>query len=744
MALDFPNNPSVDDTYTLGTRTWTWTGSAWRLASYTTGYTGSAGAGYTGSHGDTGYVGSRGSMGYTGSVGIGYTGSRGDTGFVGSQGELGYTGSQGVGYTGSRGDTGFVGSASTVIGYTGSAGAGYTGSQGDTGYTGSVGLQGDIGYTGSKGEDGVIGRDGYTGSQGNIGYTGSKGDTGMGFTIAKTYASVAALTADTSPTSIEPGQFAVIDTGDVENPENSRLYLWNGATYQYVSDLSGAQGIKGERGDIGYTGSTGYTGSIGYVGSKGTTHIGEFAPVSALHGDLWWSSTDGSLKVYYTDIDGSQWVDAMGAQGQQGLTGDIGYTGSAGPQGDQGYTGSRGVQGALGFTGSMGYTGSAGAGYTGSASTVPGYTGSIGYTGSAGAGYTGSASTVPGYTGSIGYTGSAGVTSTNPLAYTTLMMRLDGLQGSTVYSDLMCHPITATGTGIINTSAYSAGAYDNNNRNGYLSTPAIEDLVFGIDDFTVEFWVYPTTIGSVGAGDRSYYIQGPGWGIGEGSGYYFSGVTLTRQGDLSSYGSTISTSVSLSLNSWHHVALTRYQGVCKIWLDGVQTGGTPTISGDFEQGLTGNITIGGGTWGQLRDIRITKGISRYFDTFTPRTDLAPFNIAIPKSVIPYDFSGAAYGKPADGATILRSAVVRTISFPVALTVSAASCGLPPTSTVVCTVKKNGTAFGTVTFTAGSTIGTFAAASATQLTMGDVLTVTTPVTADATFGDVQITLAAALV
>lgn len=103
-----------------------------------------------------------------------------------------------------------------------------------------------------------------------VGYTGSRGPSGMGFTIAKTYLSVAALTADTSPTGIVAGQFALIDTGNVENTENSRLYLWNGSVYNYVTDLSGAQGITGQTGSTGYTGSIGYVGSLGYTGSAGT------------------------------------------------------------------------------------------------------------------------------------------------------------------------------------------------------------------------------------------------------------------------------------------------------------------------------------------------------------------------------------------------------------------------------------------------------------------------------------------
>ena len=144
MALNFPNSPTPDQTYTLGTRTWTWDGTAWNLTS--------AKSGYTGSQGDIGYTGSQ-SGGYTGSAGVdGYTGSIGYTGSEGAAGTTGYTGSVGdtgsTGYVGSKGDIGYsgsegyTGSASTVIGYTGSAGTG-----GSTGYTGSIGDGSNTSYT---------------------------------------------------------------------------------------------------------------------------------------------------------------------------------------------------------------------------------------------------------------------------------------------------------------------------------------------------------------------------------------------------------------------------------------------------------------------------------------------------------------------------------------------------------------------------------------------------------------------
>lgn len=50
-AIDFPNSPSVNQTFTVGERTWKWTGSAWDVV-VTTQITGPTGA--TGATGATG------------------------------------------------------------------------------------------------------------------------------------------------------------------------------------------------------------------------------------------------------------------------------------------------------------------------------------------------------------------------------------------------------------------------------------------------------------------------------------------------------------------------------------------------------------------------------------------------------------------------------------------------------------------------------------------------------------------
>ena len=142
--------------------------------------------------------------------------------------------------------------------------AGVQGIQGIQGTQGTQGLQGITGSQGTQGTQGI---------QGIQGVQGIQGITGLAFTIAKTYLSVAALNADTAPTAIVAGQFALINTTNVEDAENSRLYIWTGSTYTFVDDLSGSagiQGITGSQGVQGIQGIQGITGTQGAVGSQGT------------------------------------------------------------------------------------------------------------------------------------------------------------------------------------------------------------------------------------------------------------------------------------------------------------------------------------------------------------------------------------------------------------------------------------------------------------------------------------------
>lgn len=112
MAINFPNNPSISDTYTFGGKTWVWNGFVWDLQS--TGIT--AAGGITGATGATGATGPSGGppgpTGPTGATGFtGPTGATGRTGPTGPKGEQGFEGTPGApGATGPTGPTGPTGS----------------------------------------------------------------------------------------------------------------------------------------------------------------------------------------------------------------------------------------------------------------------------------------------------------------------------------------------------------------------------------------------------------------------------------------------------------------------------------------------------------------------------------------------------------------------------------------------------------------------------------------------------------
>lgn len=119
---------------------------------------------------------------------------------------------------------------------------------------------------------------------------------GDAFTIVKTYPSIKAMEDDYNNPEVKTGRFVMIDTGDVENEEDSRLYLKGDTEWKFISDLSGAQGIqglsayqvavqhgfegteaewlislKGEKGEPGPKGEPGANGAPGVQGPKGDT-----------------------------------------------------------------------------------------------------------------------------------------------------------------------------------------------------------------------------------------------------------------------------------------------------------------------------------------------------------------------------------------------------------------------------------------------------------------------------------------
>ncbi len=140
--------------------------------------------------------------------------------------------------------------------------------RGDRGPVGT-GSKGDKGDRGEKGDKGDLGERGIQGPQGVQGEQGVQGMQGEPFMLKKTYASNAVMEADFSSADVETGQFVLIDTGNVEDVDNAKLYYKGTTNWMYLTDLSGAQGLQGPQGIQGLQGVQGQQGIQGEKGDNG-------------------------------------------------------------------------------------------------------------------------------------------------------------------------------------------------------------------------------------------------------------------------------------------------------------------------------------------------------------------------------------------------------------------------------------------------------------------------------------------
>lgn len=201
------------------------------------------------------------------------------------------------------------------------------------------------GDKGDKGDQGIQGPKGDKGDQGIQGVQGAKGDP---FQVAKIYASVAAMNTGYASDGVKVGQFVMINTGNVNDADNAKLYVKGNSSYEFITDLSGSQGIQGPQGPQGVQGIQGPKGATGATGSAGANAPACLMRVSG--GYIQYSNNGGAS---YTNL-----IATSTLVGPQGPTGPAGTTGAIGPQGPKGDTGARGATGATGPQGPTGPAGS--------------------------------------------------------------------------------------------------------------------------------------------------------------------------------------------------------------------------------------------------------------------------------------------------------------------------------------------------------------------------------------------------
>jgi hypothetical protein len=147
----------------------------------------------------------------------------------------------------------------------------------------------------------------------------------------------------------------------------------------------------------------------------------------------------------------------------------------------------------------------------------------------------------------------------------------------------------------------------------YLNSP-------GSGDWAFECWVYFNAL--PGAYSAIYHLKND---TSTATTVFVVEISSTGKLNLSTGIATIidGTAGLLTTGSWIHIAVTRYSGTFRTFINGVQdksVANTTTYNGTYD--LFGVWKYSGSTNylnAYMQDVRITKGIARYTTNFTPPT-----------------------------------------------------------------------------------------------------------------------------
>jgi hypothetical protein len=213
------------------------------------------------------------------------------------------------------------------------------------------------------------------------------------------------------------------------------------------------------------------------------------------------------------------------------------------------------------------------------------------------------------------------------------LLHLDGVDAATTFTDVKGHTFSASANAQIDTaqSKFGGASLLLDGTGDRISSADHADWELGTDDFTIECFIRTTTIA---AGTDDIISKRAGSTVGS---YliYRSGANL--QIYLSSDGATwnIANGVgfgTISADTWYHVALVREGTAFRAYLDGVGVSIATSASGLVNNAAA--LNIGGNSGGTedfsgwIDEVRITKGVARYFGS---PTNFTPPSAAFPDS-----------------------------------------------------------------------------------------------------------------
>lgn len=180
--------------------------------------------------------------------------------------------------------------------------------------------------------------------------------------------------------------------------------------------------------------------------------------------------------------------------------------------------------------------------------------------------------------------------------------------------------VTAIAQGRVSTAQvkFGTGSYSSGASNGGLRVTPVTGFGFGLGDFTLEYWYYPTSYAdSLGIDMRPIATTGAYPTVGPrttGSHiYYTNGATRIT-----------SSTTATPLNTWNSIAVVRNNNITKLYVNGVQEGISYVDTTNYLQGSCTMACNGfdqNGSFplkGFLDEIRISN-VARYTGNYTPAT-----------------------------------------------------------------------------------------------------------------------------
>ena len=178
---------------------------------------------------------------------------------------------------------------------------------------------------------------------------------------------------------------------------------------------------------------------------------------------------------------------------------------------------------------------------------------------------------------------------------------------------------------------YGTGSMSFDGTGDYLYAASSPNFELSSGDFTVEAWIYPTTIAGAERGIFGIGTTDPDSNLVRIQGsssklqFWLGGSNSGGPGAGTKTG-IITCSTVLSLNTWYHIALVRSGSATnnvKLYLNGVSDGqGTATYTigaKPFGLGMSYPNSAIELFIGHIDEFRITKGVARYTANFTPPT-----------------------------------------------------------------------------------------------------------------------------